>query len=291
MTGSDWFLLGAPWDSSGLRRGEERAPTALRRAGIGRLAAVDRGDAATVISSSRRDEATGVRALADTVAAARELAGVLWRREKGRRPLVVGGDCSLLLGVFAGARAALGDVGLWMADGHPDFLDPPSSETGETADSQLAVLTGDGPAELVGLGGAAPMVAAEHVALLGHRTAGLDAASAAELARVPDGLFAVDALAVAGDPHGAGRRAAAWGEELGLPMWLHLDVDVLDPAVLPAVTYPQPGGPDLDQLAAMLTPLAASPRLAGVSIADFRPDLDPGGEHAARLVTLLERIL
>ena len=135
------------------------------------------------------------------------------------------------------------------------------------------------------------MVAARHVALIGHRTADLDPASAAELARLPADLFTIDATAVLRDPHGAGRRAAAWADRLDVPMWLHLDVDVLDPSVMPAVTYPQDGGPDLDQLAAVLTPLAASPHLLGVSVADFRPDLDPDGSHAARLVALLDRTL
>jgi arginase len=294
VIGSDWFLLGAPWDCSGSRRGEERAPGALREAGLARLVDVDLGDAATCIGDSHRDEATGVRALPDTIAAARELAAALRtgiRDHPGRRPLILGGDCSLLLGVFDPVRARWGDAGLWMLDGHPDYLDPAGSDTGETADLELAVLTGDGPPALVDLGGPAPTVAARHVALIGHRTAGLDAASAAELARLPAGLVTIDAGAVLGDPAGAGRRAAAWAARLGLPMWLHLDVDVLDPSVLPAVTYPQPGGPDLDQLAAVLTPLAAAPGLVGISVADFRPDLDPDGTQATRLVALLDGIL
>jgi arginase len=286
-----WFLLGAPWDCSGTDRGEARAPAALRAAGLADRVDVDLGDAATAITSSRRDEATGVRALPDTIAAARALAATLAdgiRAHPGRRPLILGGDCSLLLGVFA--RAA-GDTGLWFVDGHPDYLDASSSDTGETADLELALLTGDGPASLTGLGAAVPMVPARHVALIGHRTEGLDPASAAEVARLPADLFTLDAPTVLRDPAGAGRRAAAWAGRLGLPMWLHLDVDVVDPAVLPAVTYPQPGGPDLDQLAAVLAPLAAAPSLVGVSIADFRPDLDPDGGYAARLVALLDRAL
>jgi arginase len=106
---------------------------------------VDLGDAATVIGSSRRDETTGVRALPHTIAAAHALAGALragMGTYPGRRPLVLGGDCSLLLGVFARLRPVLGEVGLWSVDGHPDYLDAPGSETGETADLQLAVLTG-----------------------------------------------------------------------------------------------------------------------------------------------------
>ena len=153
------------------------------------------------------------------------------------------------------------------------------------------MLTGDGPAALVGLAGAAPMVAARHVALIGHRTIDLDPAAAAEVSRLPAEMFTLDSPTVTADPSGAGRLAQAWAEDLRIPMWLHIDVDVLDPSAMPAVTYPQPGGPGLDQLAAVLTPLAASPNLLGISIADFRPDLDPDGTHAAQLVGLLDRIL
>lgn len=196
MEAADWFLVGAPWDCSGTGRGEARAPGALRRGGLADLVDVDLGDAATVIESNRRDEPTRVRALPETVAAARALAAALragLRAHPDLRPLVVGGDCSLLLGVFAFLRAEVGTVGLWTLDGHPDYLDGPGSETGETADLQLALLTGDGPEALVGLGGSAPMVQARHVALLGHRTADLDSASAAEVARLPADVFTIDA--------------------------------------------------------------------------------------------------
>jgi arginase len=274
MIDSGWFLLGAPWDCSGTHRGEALAPAALRAAGLAARVDVDLGDAATAIESQSRDEATGVRALPDTIAAARALATALgagMRDHPDRRPLVIGGDCSLLLGVFAHLRAARGDVGLWFLDGHPDFNDGHASETGETADLELAVLTGDGHPALVGLAGSVPMVAPDHVALIGHRTAGLDPASAAEVARLPRDLFALDAPTVVRDAAGTGETAARWADGRAVPMWLHLDVDVLDAAVLPAVTYPQDGGPDLDQLAAVLAPLTASSRLIGVSVADFRP--------------------
>jgi arginase len=294
VIGSHWFLLGAPWDCSGVDRGEARAPAALRAAGLRQRIDIDLGNADTVISSSHRDEVTGVRALPETIAAAHELASALrtgMRQFPGRRPLIIGGDCSLLIGIFAHTRRTLGDVGLWMLDGHPDHVDVAASDTGETADMDLAVLTGAGPPGLAGLGGAAPMVEARHVALIGHRTTGLDPASASELARLPADMFTIDAPAVIGDPHGAGSRAAAWAKDLHVPMWLHVDVDVLDPSSMPAVTYPQPGGPSLDQLATVLAPLAATPNLLGVSVADFRPDLDLDGERAAQLVDLLDRTL
>jgi arginase len=74
------------------------------------------------------------------------------------------------------------------------------------------------------------------------------------------------------------------------PAWLHLDLDVLDDGVLPAVSYPQPLGLDWDELVALLRPLVAAPNLLGVSVADFNPDRDADGAHAARVVEALESL-
>ena len=156
---------------------------------------------------------------------------------------------------------------------------------------ELAVLTGDDPASLVGLAGEPPLLAPGDAVLLGHRTRDLDEGARAETARLPADLRRIDAATLMSAPAAAGRRAAAWLAGAGQGVWLHLDLDVLDPDALPAVTYPQPGGPDWEQLAAVLRPLARSPRLLGVSVADFRPDLDPTGALAARVVDLLEHAL
>ncbi len=122
MVASDWFLLGAPWDCSGSRRGEQAAPGALRRAGLPALVGGDLGDAATVVDRAGRDEQTGVLALRKTVQAADALADTLagaLRDLPGRRPVVVGGDCSILLGVFPALRRRVGTAGLWFVDDKP----------------------------------------------------------------------------------------------------------------------------------------------------------------------------
>lgn len=294
MTPADWFLLGAPWDCSGTGRGEQAAPHALRAAGLSALVGRDLGDAATAIGSAERDEQTGVLALRETVRAAHALAGAMAEGLQdlpGRRALVVGGDCSILLGIFPALRKQVGSVGLWFLDGHPDYLDGSASDTGETADMDLAVLTGHGAAPLVTLAGAPPMVPVSDAVLLGHRTGDVDEGAAAELARLPNGLRRVDAATVVGDPEAAAQRAAGWLASMGRRVWLHLDLDVLDPESLPAVTYPQSGGLDWDQLAVVLEALAGSPQLLGLSVADFRPDLDPTGQLAVHVIDFLERTL
>jgi arginase len=155
----------------------------------------------------------------------------------------------------------------------------------------LALVTGDGPESLVGLAGEVPMVDGAGTVLIGHRTEGLDDAANAELARVPREMAQIPAPVLLQDPAAAGARAAALLADTGAGSWLHIDLDVLDPRSMPAVTYPEPDGPDWDQLTDLLLPLARSPRLLGVSVADFRPDLDPHGDHARRVVDLLVRIL
>jgi arginase len=122
--------------------------------------------------------------------------------------------------------------------------------------------------------------------LLGHRPAELHPDVARENARLDPAIHAVTApdlrhLGAAGVGLSAAARLAK------RPTWLHLDLDVLDEDVLPAVSYPQPLGLEWDELIALARPLVAAPNLLGVSVADFNPDRDPDGTYAAQVVEAL----
>jgi len=200
----------------------------------------------------------------------------------GERPLLVGGDCTLLLGVFEGLPAG---SGLWFVDGHADYFDGQSSPTGEGADMELAILTGAGPRGIV-----EPRLDPGSVVLLGHRPSTLGPDVARENARLDPAVYALTAPDVrARGPDGVGRAAAR--RLAGAPAWLHLDLDVLDADVLPAVSYPQPLGLDWSELATLTRPLLAAKELVGISVADFNPDRDPDGEHARRVVEELSGVL
>jgi len=279
-------VVDAPIDCSGARRGEERAPAALRAAGlVERLQARDAGEAGARIRETRRDPATGVVGANDVRRASMRIASrvreVLDARE---RPLVLGGDCTLLLGVF---QALPRGSGLWFVDGHADFFDGETSPTGEAADMELAILTGHGPPAL--LEGGEPLLDPAAVVLLGHRPAELHPDVARENARLDPAIHALTALEV--QERGAARVGSDAVARLGgRPAWLHLDLDVLDEGVMPAVTYPQPIGLDWDDLLGLVRPLVVAPTLLGVSVADFNPDRDPDGAHAARVVDTLESL-
>jgi arginase len=260
---------------------------ALRAAGlIERVGARDGGQADAQIRDTRRDPATGVIGALDVRRAATDIAARVRNvRGAGEFPLVVGGDCTLLLGVFQALPAG---CGLWFVDGHSDFYDGESSPTGEAADMDLAILTGHGPTGL--LESDARLLDPAAVVLLGHRPSELNADVAFENARIDPAIHALTAPQVCAS--GAGQTGVEAAKRLaGRPAWLHLDLDVLDETALPAVSYPQPLGLDWDELEALVRPLVAAPGLVGLSVADFNPDRDPDGPYADRIVGLLESLL
>ena len=280
-------ILDAPIDSSGAGRGEERAPAALRAAGlVERLGARDAGEADARIRDEQREPDTGVIGAVEVRRASTAIAsGVREVLEAGDRPLVLGGDCTLLLGAFQALPAG---CALWFVDGHADFFDGKSSPTGEAADMDLAILTGHGPPGLLEREG--PLLEPGNVVLLGHRPAELHPDVARENARLDPAIVAITAPEVR--EHGAARVGTDAAARLaGRPAWLHLDLDVLDERALPAVSYPQALGLFWDELIALTRPLVAGPNFLGISIADFNPDRDADGTYAARVVELLESVL
>ena len=284
-----WTILGAPLDSSGRGRGEANAPRALRDAGIvDRLGADDAGDIETGIRSEERDPRTGLIGSEDVRAASAELReSVGTAIGEGRRPLVVGGDCTLLIGVAAALADRWERPGLWFVDGHLDFYDGSNSPTGEAADMDLAIVTGAAPAVLVEA--RRPSIAPRDVVVLGHRSLA-DTDSPDELEMVDPGVGLIDAPTVI--ERGPGRVGEEAKARLGEAdnVWLHLDLDVLSEDSLAAVTYRQPGGLSWEQLEMLVQPLAQSPLLAGISVADLNADLDPDGAAAQRVVALLAEL-
>ena len=278
--------LDVPLDCSGHGRGEERGPAALRSAGLlESLGAADAGAADALIRDSRRDPETGVIGAADIRSASGAIAERVRELLSGERcPLVLGGDCTLLLGVFG---AVPDGVGLWFVDGHADFFDGQSSPTGEAADMDLAILTGHGPPGMLD----GPPLDAASVVLLGHRPDELHADVARENALLDPAITALTATEVRRRGPGAvGAESAA--RLADRPAWLHLDLDVLDEAVFGAVSYPQPLGLDWDELIALdANRWSAAPNLIGISVADFNPDRDPDGSQARHVVDALRTIV
>ncbi|BCK67274.1 arginase [Streptomyces libani subsp. rufus] len=208
----------------------------------------------------------------------------------GDFPVVLGGDCSILLGAVLALRR-LGRYGVAYLDGHGDFRHPGnaavSGPVGAAAGEGLAQITGRGQADLTDLDGLRPYVRDEDVCVLGIRDVdedqeeltalGISHAPVGEIRRRGPEAVARDVLTHFQHPPLDG-------------FWIHLDADVLDPSVMPAVDSPDPDGLLTGELRALLAPLAASPRCIGIDVTIYDPDLDPEGTGAALLADLLESV-
>lgn len=272
-----------------LPRGVERAPAVLRQAGLRqRLGARRMHRVPCPSAGGARDADTALLRSRELLTMATRLADAVGRvLDTGALPVVVGGDCSILLGSMLALRRR-GHYGLLYVDGHADFWHPSQDDLGEAASVDLALATGRGPSRVTDLEGLAPLVRDEDVAVLGYRSAVNDsyldehirdtAITVQDLAAVRrDGIEACTARALA---------AAARPDLDGF--WLHLDVDVLDDALMPAVDYREPGGLSWAEAQHAVAAAAADGRLTGMQLTIYNPALDaPGAPLAGHIVDLL----
>lgn len=265
----------------------------LREFGLrDRLGAVDAGEIVPPRYSPHRDPATGIRNVYEIADYSRTLALAIGQQlDADRFPLVIGGDCSILLGSLLAVHRR-GRYGLVFIDGHEDLQTPAVSRTGGAAGMDLALAVGIGPAVLSALGGDAPLVSAADVSLVGPRD---DPAwySGDEVGRARDAM----GMLLLGDVRemGVAAAGASVAQRIAQPglrgAWIHLDVDVLDDAVMPAVDSRQPGGLSYDDLEALLRPILDTGRVAGMQVTIYDPDLDPDGTAGRALVDFLVRLL
>ncbi|WP_406864647.1 arginase family protein [Streptomyces sp. HUAS MG47] len=275
----------------GLRpSGVQDLPAALLGAGLReRLGAEWAGRVEPPAYDPRRDEATGALNPDGIARYSAELADAVGAvLDRGRFPVVLGGDCSILLGNLLALRRR-GRHGLLFLDGHTDFYQSSAEPTGEAASMELALATGRGPRTLADIEGRGPLVRDEDVVALGFRDAAESAADGMQ--PLPPRLRATDLAEVrAAGAAAAAREAVARLTSGGAAgFWVHLDADVLDDAVMPAVDYRLPGGLSWHELQTVLRTALADERAAGLDVTIFNPRLDPDGSIAARLAECLGR--
>jgi arginase len=175
-----------------------------------------------------------------------------------------------------------GRYGLFFLDGHLDLATLESSATKAAAGMDLALAAGHGPALLAKLDPRGPLVHEEDVALVGPR--GLDAEWRDRVARTRLTLHDLDSLRRDGAANVVRRELQRLTTQGVDGFWIHIDADVLDDAVMPAVDSRQPGGLRLDELTSILRDLLRSPLAAGMHIGIYDPDLDPGSDAGRALV-------
>ena len=290
MNASHYSVIGAPFNGIGVSPEQENPAGALRDAGlIGLLesrgfSVADLGDIEIPAFDGFRDDNTRVLNMTAWKETSLRLSNTL--REilvQDTTPVILGGDCGILLGII-GALVSRGNrVGLVMLDGHTDFRSPESSPSGEAADIPLWVLTGRGPAELSNLYGQESMLDDSEIVVFGYREPDMiDQSDIVGYDRARMAEMGIARVAEQGLRHLSGQ---------GLDFWLHLDVDVIDPVDMPAVHFPEPGGLSLSEVKALIEAVMATDKVLGLSVTCYHNDVDPDGSSADRLVHLLSEVL
>ncbi len=283
-----YVIVDAP-SNLGLRpTGVENLPDALKHAGL--IDGLNAEFACRVAPKHkydfRRDPKTQLLNAGSIREFSIDLSNVIIREiEKNHFPIVLGGDCSILIGIILGLRR-IGQYGLFFVDGHSDFYQPQESPTGEVADMDLAIVTGRGPDILSNIEDFKPLVTDENVVVFGYR----DAEEAAKYGsqNVLDTNMHVFDLAKIRELHVNEAASIAVNKILGNNIegfWIHLDADVLDDRIMPAVDYRIADGLKLSELSTLLRILISSQRAVGISITIFNPSMDLDGSIAKNLVS------
>lgn len=269
--------------------GVETLPQALLDAGLADgLGARDAGRVEPPDYDPVRDPATGLLNPQGIADYSRTLADALGKvLDRGEFPVVLGGDCSIVLGCLLALRRR-GRSGLLFLDGHADFYQPQAEPNGEAASMDLALATGRGPDIVTDIEGRRPLVRDDDVVVLARRDA-VDA-EAHGSRRIEDTPIKMIELAqVRADGMAASVEHAL--DHLRKPQldgfWVHLDADVLDDAIMPAVAYRMPDGLSWNELATALAGAVASGRALGIDITVFNPALDADGTIARRFAETL----
>jgi arginase len=202
--------------------------------------------------------------------------------------VVLGGDCSILLGPMLALRRQ-GRHGLVFLDGHSDFRHPDNAEAiGAAAGEDLAIVTGRGDTRLTDLEGLGPSVRDDDVAAAGVRATD---EHLEEMKSLDIEVLTVDDIRAVGIDETVNRLLDRVTTDEVDRFWIHLDVDILDTDVMPAVDTPTPGGLTVNQLTELLVLIVGHPKAAGIDIGIFDPDLDPDGDYARALAPMLNQAL
>jgi arginase len=198
-------------------------------------------------------------------------------------PLVLGGDCSILIGIMPALKWK-GNFGLLFLDAHADFYLPDQSTTGELADMDLAIVTGRGPAILTDINYLGPYVKDRNVIHIGQRDAEEAARYGSQDIKASD-IVLFDLATIRSDGlKKVTNDIITRMEKLGLDgFWIHFDTDVISDDENPAVDYRLPGGLSFEETSQLLNQLILTGKIIGMSVTIFNPTLDKGSKIAVKL--------
>ena len=287
-------LIGAPSSAAAFSAGSEKAPAALRAAGLAQklqsagYEVVDYGDCAPRLFADD-EEHRRARNLTEIVAGLNDLKTRAELAVKsGALVLVLGGDCAQVIGVLTGVRRYYKHVNLLWFDRDADLNTPASTPSGRIDGMVVAHIIGKGAPELVRFWSDAALVREPDVTLFGLER--IDPPEQEFLSKSP--MRHIDAADIQSKgaskaAHDALTQVHADAREFVL----HLDIDVIAQEDFAAVNVPGSGGLRFDDVRTSFVEFAKHKNLLGFDVAQYNPDKDADGSGANKLVDLLVEAL
>lgn len=195
-------------------------------------------------------------------------------------PLILGGDCMTAIGVVAGLRDSVNTGVVWI-DAHGDFNTPDTTLSGYLGGMPLACIVGRCLSDLRERSRMAVPVPERNVALLGVR----DLDPLEEQALAASSVMLVRADDLERDPSALDRALQSLGALS--QVYVHVDIDALDPAEAPGVDFPAPGGLTLPRLQEIVRKVAGMGNLAALTLAAVNPEKDRSGRTVAAAIDVV----
>jgi arginase len=282
-------VVGVPYNAGSKGKNIEKGSEALRKAGIveklkefGEVA--DFGDLNVALPAADCGNPRFLNPNQVEILCAALAEKVKLIIEAGYFPFILGGDCSLLIGIIEGFRSSNVKVGLVYMDAHGDFNTPETTPSGIIGGMDVAIVTGKGPKRLVDKFGHSPLLPEENIILFGVRD--LDPLEAKALAESEVKVFTRTKVR----QEGAENSAAEILDYL-LPrcdgLYLHVDLDVIDSSVFSAAGLPVPDGLLKNEFLSITRALAGSGKLCCVALMAFDAAKDVDGNQSSRIVGLV----
>lgn len=201
--------------------------------------------------------------------------------EENKFPLVLGGDCSILVGP-ALALKQRGDYGLFYLDGHTDYMNISFSQSGGIGGMSAGVVTGYGHEKLTNLLNLSPYIKTENLWCVGNRE--YDDAYEDEVRNSAAKYVSLENLRKTGISNCVQSFLSEIETKKLDGFWLHIDVDVLNDEVMPCVDSRTPDGLTYSEFNEVTSLLFQSDKLTGLEITILDPELDPDGRYTKAFV-------
>jgi arginase len=208
--------------------------------------------------------------------------------DAGCLPFIVGGDCSMLMGVVEGLRSLELRIGMVYMDAHGDFNTPETTPSGIIGGMDVAIVAGRGPKKLAAMFGHSPLLPEENIVLYGVRD--LDPLEAKALAKSKVRVYQQEKIKRQGAEKSA-EEILHYLESKCDYFYLHVDLDVLDQSVFSAQGLPVPDGLSRGEFQSTSKALAKHGKLCGVALTAFDAAKDSDGNQARRIVELVSKAL